>query len=118
MRRNTGIMCFRSRYKSYLICGVPYFGSYRSFKHNEYDPYLNNPYHSLLLDCHNRSVENGINMYRGGLIEYPTLDRYWLTPNNWYRRYKDWRGLYTWDKDRYVTPAYWERRARSYYNLR
>lgn len=92
---------------------------YRRYYDPLYGRYLRStftPYRSYLLDSLSNSFSNALTMYRQGLIPYSSLDRYWLTPSYWDRRFKDWRDLYSWNRDRYYLPSYLDRRTRSYYS--
>uniref|UniRef100_A0A0N5AE49 Uncharacterized protein n=1 Tax=Syphacia muris TaxID=451379 RepID=A0A0N5AE49_9BILA len=61
---------------------------YRRYYDPLYGKYLRYPYRSYLLDSLSSSFSNALTMYRQGLISYSSLDRYWLTPSYWDRRFK------------------------------
>ncbi|GMT07263.1 hypothetical protein PENTCL1PPCAC_29437, partial [Pristionchus entomophagus] len=70
---------------------------YRRTYDSAFNRYLNNtytPYRSYLMDSLGSSLARGLSSYRAGLINYDTLNNYWLTPTFWDRRFKDWRELY------------------------
>lgn len=105
-----------TRYKGYWY-DYDYPSYYRRYYDPTYDGYIRStyiPYRSYLLDSMSTSLARGLSMYRQGLIPFSTLDRYWLTPSYWDRRFKDWRQLYAWDKERYYVPSYFDRKSRQY----
>lgn len=88
-------------------------GYHRNYFDNTYDRYLNDPYY--VQDSENRAVARGLQMYRNGLINYSSLDRYWLTPGYWDRRHRNWRDLYAWEHDRAYLPHKFEKHTQSYF---
>ncbi|CAJ0583158.1 unnamed protein product, partial [Mesorhabditis spiculigera] len=83
-----------NRYKSYDYDYPSYYSRYS-------DPYVRSslrstwtPYSSYVLDTAEASLKRGLAMYREGQMNYPTLYNYFLTPNYWDKRHKDWSALY------------------------
>ncbi|CAJ0949830.1 unnamed protein product, partial [Mesorhabditis belari] len=75
--------------------------SYSSYYNRYSDPIYRNslrspwtPYSSYVLDTAERSMKRGLTMYKEGQMNYNTLYNYFLTPNYWDKRHKDWRALY------------------------
>ncbi|MFH4977456.1 hypothetical protein AB6A40_004165 [Gnathostoma spinigerum] len=90
-----------------------YYPSY-GYRYSRYYP-LYWPYRSYAYDTLTTSIDRGISMYRAGLIPYSTLDRYWLTPSYWDRRFKDWRKRSLWDMERLYLPTSFDAKTRSYF---
>ncbi|CAJ0588740.1 unnamed protein product [Cylicocyclus nassatus] len=90
--------------------------SYHRYWDPSYSRYVGEtyyPYRSYLLDSLSTSLDRGLSMYKAGLVPYRTLETYWLTPEYWNRRFKDWQELYSPAKDFYV-PTTYDRKTRSY----
>ncbi|TMS34723.1 hypothetical protein L596_002257 [Steinernema carpocapsae] len=54
-------------------------------------------YRPYTLDPVANSFSRAMSMMRSGMIDYNTMDKYWLTPNYWDRRFKDYGQLHRWD---------------------
>uniref|UniRef100_A0A914VVI6 Uncharacterized protein n=1 Tax=Plectus sambesii TaxID=2011161 RepID=A0A914VVI6_9BILA len=110
---NPYLWYFPSTYSGYTGSWYDYGnpGYYRRFADYLYD----RPYRSFVHDSESRSVARGVNLYRHGAITSTALDKYWLSPSYWDRRFRDYRDAYVWDKD-YHIPSYYARRVRQYYS--
>ncbi|VDK49353.1 unnamed protein product [Anisakis simplex] len=83
---------------------------YRRYYDPSYDSYFRSiytPYRYNAFDSWYTSLNRGLSMYRQGLVPYSTVDRYWLTPSYWDRRFRDWRQMHSGEttKERDYTPT-------------
>uniref|UniRef100_A0A915BFT1 Uncharacterized protein n=1 Tax=Parascaris univalens TaxID=6257 RepID=A0A915BFT1_PARUN len=81
---------FWSRYKWYTDWLNPVY--WRRYRDPNYDRPLWNNWQPWHLDRIN--VKRAIQMYREGLVDFKTLDKYWIEPSALGRRGKDWNDVY------------------------
>jgi len=78
----------------------------RQYAYSSYDRPLWYPSRSSAYD--NTDVVRGVEMYKYGLINFNTLDKFWLEPSASERRYSSWR------HDRYIPTSYYGTRRYFY----
>ncbi|MFH4980357.1 hypothetical protein AB6A40_007066 [Gnathostoma spinigerum] len=81
---------FWSRYKWYTDWLNPVY--YRKYRDPNYDRPLWNNWHPWEFD--RKNVKQAIQMYKNGLVDFQTLDKYWIEPAALNRKGKDWMDVY------------------------
>ncbi|VDM10405.1 unnamed protein product [Wuchereria bancrofti] len=79
-----------SRYKWYTDWLNPTY--WRRYRDPNYDRPLWNNWQPWHLDRYN--VKRAIRMYKEGLVDFGTLDRFWIVPSALSRKGKDWTNVY------------------------
>uniref|UniRef100_A0A914VXG9 Uncharacterized protein n=1 Tax=Plectus sambesii TaxID=2011161 RepID=A0A914VXG9_9BILA len=81
---------FESRYKWYSDWLNPTY--WRRHRDPNYDRPLWNPVRPWKYDAQN--VARAVRMYREGLVDFKTLDKYWINPSSLDRKAKDYHDIY------------------------
>uniref|UniRef100_A0A1I8AWE7 Uncharacterized protein n=1 Tax=Steinernema glaseri TaxID=37863 RepID=A0A1I8AWE7_9BILA len=98
---------------SHWRCPFDYAYDYYPSKRGQYglaDVY----YRPYTLDPVADSFSRALSMMRQGMIDYNTVDKYWLTPSFWDRRFKDYGQLNRWNLSTPKGNVY-DRKAKAYY---
>jgi len=87
-------------YSYYRPYSLPYYNYDRPrYLSSYYDPYCYRPWSSYSSSYYaynrpyayeNAETDRAWDMYRKGMVDYSTLDKYYLSPSTWYNRYSDY----------------------------
>uniref|UniRef100_A0A914EKC5 Uncharacterized protein n=1 Tax=Acrobeloides nanus TaxID=290746 RepID=A0A914EKC5_9BILA len=109
------------KYKINPMRNYPNYSHYDDYLQDRYyyfSPiyYRFRPYRSNWLDVTgNTNRLQGLELYRAGTIRFDTLDKCFLTPKFWDRRFNSWKRAHTWDTEKYYLPSWTDKRSRQYF---
>jgi hypothetical protein len=101
-------------YKNYCLAEYPGYAKNYQDSFSEWD--YSTPYHSRAFDSISNSSRRGLTLYRKGILPYSSvLESEGIKSRYYERRFRNSNSVYTWDRNRYMMPSWFDYRVRRYF---